>query len=98
MLRRFLSVNLSFLLFPTLVFAKTLDAVLTGIIDQIKDVPKLLLGVAVLYFMYAVLKYVGVEGKEREKAAVAITWGLVALFVITATVGLVKLIQETLSL
>jgi hypothetical protein len=66
----------------------------TGLINKI--IP-LLVGVAVLLFLWGVLKYV-LSGSEdpskREEARGFMIWGIVAIFVMVSVWGLVGLLQN----
>lgn len=75
------------------------DAISTvrNIINQLIPV---IIGLAILFFIYALLKYVTAGGDE-EKAKEArglIIWGVIIIFVMTAVWGLVGFVQNTIGL
>ena len=60
----------------------------------------LLIAVAVVIFLYGVVKYITAAGNEekRKEAKDAMIWGIVGLFVMVAVWGLVNLLYYTLDL
>ncbi len=82
-------------LMPLTTFAALSDSI-TTLTTQLNAIPKLLIGVAVLYFLWGVLKYITAGGEgEVGEASQMIIWGLVAIFVMTAVVGLVGIVAGT---
>jgi Kef-type K+ transport system membrane component KefB len=59
----------------------------------------LLISVAVVYFLYGVLKYViGSDPESKEKARHTMIYGLIGLAVMVAVWGLVKVLTDTFGL
>ena len=88
-------------LFPIAAFAQLTVTPAIGAISQItslinKVIP-LLIGIAVLIFLWGVLKYVlsGSDDPEKRKEARGfMIWGIVAIFVMVSIWGLVGLLQN----
>ncbi len=96
---KFLVWSVAFYFPPLFVFAKTIEGVLDDVKSQLTEVPALLLGIAIILFMYAVFKRVIAKGeKEVSEATQMIVWGLIGLFVIVAVAGLVGAIKSTFGL
>lgn len=93
---------LSFL-FPMVALAQTLNfdqlsTPVTSLGNIINKVIPLVIGAAVLVFLWGVLKYV-VAGDDPEKRADArwfMVWGVISLFVMVSVWGLVRILQNTL--
>ena len=88
------------LLLPSFVFAAgTLKETINNLIKQFSKVPVLLIGVALIYFLVAIVSYAsGADEKTRGEAQKKIGYGLVGLFVMTAMWGLMAAIQSTLGI
>lgn len=91
------------LLVPVAAFAQTLNfeqlntpiSSLGNIINRIIPV---IIGAAVLVFLWGVLRYVIAkeDPEERAKGRYFMVWGIVALFVMVSVWGLVRILQNTL--
>ncbi len=55
----------------------------------------LLIGVAVLYFIYTLIKYLTKAGEERAKAAGQMVMGVIIIAVMVSVWGLVSIVQRT---
>lgn len=101
-MKKFVYSAVSFL-FPVVAFAQTLNfeqlnTPITGLGNIINRLIPLIIGAAVLVFLWGVLKYV-ISGDNEEKRADAkwfMIWGIVALFVMVSVWGLVRILQNTL--
>lgn len=91
------------LLFPVAAFAQTLnfnqlETPVSSLGNIINKIIPVVIGAAVLVFLWGVLKYV-VAGDDPEKRADArwfMVWGIVALFVMVSVWGLVRILQNTI--
>ncbi len=101
-MKKFLYAAVSFLV-PAAAFAQTLNfeqlnTPITSLSNIINRLIPLIIGAAVLVFLWGVLKYV-ISGDDAEKRADArwfMVWGVVALFVMVSVWGLVRILQNTL--
>lgn len=66
----------------------------TGLVN---NVIVLLIGLAMLYFIWGLVQFIGNAGNEeaRTTGKQHMIWGIIALFVIVAIWGLVGVIQQT---
>lgn len=89
---------------PVLALAQNyndLNSSFESIIDLINTIViPLIIGVAGLYFMVGVIKYVtaGEKAESREGARNMMIWGIIALFVMISVWGLVNILVETFDL
>jgi hypothetical protein len=90
-------------LLPSVAFGQTVNGVTNNTIDAldaltdiVNAVIPFLLAIAVVVFIYGVIKYV-VSSAPDEKAAGRsyIIWGIIGIAVILSIFGLVKLLQNT---
>lgn len=74
---------------------KTLIVYFSGLISDF--IIPLLVGVAVVAFMYGIIQYfLNPENEEKRKQGKSyITWGLVALFIMISFWGIVRIAQNT---
>ncbi|MBI4692244.1 MAG: hypothetical protein HY773_02275 [Candidatus Terrybacteria bacterium] len=76
----------------------------SGLIDRVigilNDVVPLLIGVAVVVFLYGVLKFITSAGDEtkRKEGKDVMIYGIIGLFVMVAVWGLVWILLNTFSL
>ena len=76
---------------------------LFGILQILKDfiaalVP-LIIGIAVIYFLFGVLKYVIAKDSDSQKEARSImVMGIIVLFVMVSVWGLVNILQDTFNI
>lgn len=74
---------------------------LEGLIDKINNVLKavvpLLIALAVVFFLWGVLKFVTAGGDEEKRAQGRDTmiYGIIAIFVMVSVWGLVKILEDT---
>lgn len=90
---------LSFFLLPVLALAQPSDKfietnkLLFGILNIVRDILiPLVFTLALLFFFYGVAKYIWSEDKSKGKEIM--TWGVVALFVMTSIWGIIYFIQD----
>jgi len=85
-----------------LVFAQSRPSDFSGLVENILNIidPLVVLAIilAVMFFLFAVVKYLTQYGNEkaRSDSVKTITWGIVGLFAMVAMWGLVKLLQQSL--
>ena len=95
---------LLFLLTPFLATAQSnfssLDNALDSIVSIMTRLVALVIGLAVLFFIWAVFRYVGSGGDEKERAEARglVVWGIVAIFVMVSVWGLVRILDSTFNL
>ena len=60
----------------------------------------LIIGIAVVAFLYGAVKYVGSAGDEqsRTEGRQFMTWGIIAIFVMVSVVGIVQILVNTFRL
>jgi len=77
-----------------------LDSAITSIANLINRLVPLVIGLAVLFFLWAILRFVGSAGDEekRKEARGLIIWGIVAIFVMVSVWGLVNILRNTFKL
>jgi heme/copper-type cytochrome/quinol oxidase subunit 2 len=77
-----------------------LGGVLDFIGNVITAVIPLIIGVAVLLFLFGVLKYVtnGGDPEKRTEARNTMIWGIIAIFVMVSVWGLVNVLTNTFAL
>ena len=79
----------------------TFSGLITLIIDKILNpLVILFVALAVFYFLWGVLKYIQSAGdeKSRKEGISMMTYGIIALFVMTAVWGLVNVLTNTFPL
>jgi lysylphosphatidylglycerol synthetase-like protein (DUF2156 family) len=90
------------LILPAIAFGGSRPSNFTQLAANIMQIldPLMVLAVvlAVMFFLYGVVKYLAQYGNEkaRGESVQTITYGVIGLFVMVAMWGLVKLLQETL--
>ena len=75
-----------------------INAVITDITGIINRIVPLLIGIAVLVFLWGVLKYVisGADDADKRKEARGfMIWGIVSIFIMVSVWGLVGILQRT---
>jgi membrane-associated HD superfamily phosphohydrolase len=58
----------------------------------------LLVGLAVLVFVYGVFKFIKAEGEEKQSGREFMIWGIIGIFVMISVWGLVAILQNTFNL
>ncbi len=78
---------------------QNLDAALNSIANLIGRLIPLVIGAAVLVFLWGILRFVVASGEEdRSKARNFMVFGVVALFVMVSVWGLVNFLRNTVGL
>lgn len=99
-MKKFIITGTLFLL-PVFVFAQSLGWV-TNILNSIKSLVQLatpiVIGLALLFFLYGLMKFILASGDEeaKETGKRIMIWGIVALFVMVSVWGLVNLLRTNL--
>lgn len=91
---------LTLAVFPFLAGAQTgVFSLLNLVSDLIQAAVPVVIGLAVLVFIWGILKYlVAKDSDEQKKARGYILWGIIFLFVMVSIWGLVNLLADTLNL
>ncbi|MEI6478781.1 MAG: hypothetical protein WCO18_00665 [bacterium] len=85
---------------PLLAFAQNFTSVQSGISsirDIINSLIPLIIGIAVLVFLWGLVQYVTAGADEEKKAAARgiIIYGIIIIFVMTAVWGFVRILSTT---
>lgn len=64
----------------------------------LNPIAALLVGVAVLVFIYGVSKFVQSEGDDKQAGKELMIWGVIGIFVIVSLWGLVNILENTFTL
>jgi hypothetical protein len=95
----FLLLSLFSLLSYRPAFASTFKVVVYNIYDKVfSPIISLIIALAVVYFLYAVSKFVRSDGKERESGKELLVWGIIGLVVMMSVWGIVGIVRSTLQL
>jgi uncharacterized membrane protein YidH (DUF202 family) len=91
--------TLTLLAFPALASAQSVFSLLELVSDLVEATVPVIIGLAVLVFVFGILKYVVAKSPEDQKEARGvILWGIIILFVMVSIWGLVNLLGSTLQL
>lgn len=87
----------SFILIPALVFAqdKTLSYLITKIVGYFNQILGLLMGLALIMFVWYVIQYFVKPTDKRSEGAMYVMYSLIGFFVILSFWGLVNILQNT---
>lgn len=77
---------------------KNLACIIDIVIGYLNQILVLLIGLAVVMFVWYVIQYFIKADTDREKAAPYVMWSLIGFFVILSLWGLVNIIQNTFGL
>lgn len=91
-------IPLGAMLIPFVALAQTtLQAIIQTLINVVNLVVPLLIGIALIVFIWGVIKYITAGGDEakRTEARNTILYGVIGLFAIIAVWGLVKVLSTT---
>ena len=79
---------------------KTLADVIGSIATYLDDILKLLMGFAVVVFVWYVIKYFIMQSDDTKRAAAAsyVMWSLIGFFIILSLWGLVNILISTFNL
>jgi hypothetical protein len=89
-----------FAISPAITFAqvKTLKTVIDTIVYYLNSVLVLLIGVAVVIFVWHVIKYFIMPNEDRKNAGLYVMYSLIGFFVLLSFWGLVNILQNTFNL
>lgn len=91
--------TLTLIAFPAVASAQNVFSMLELVSDLISATVPVLIGLAVLVFIFGILKYVVAKDSDAQKEAKSvILWGIIILFVMVSIWGLVNLLGDTLQL
>lgn len=71
------------------------NKIITGILDP---VVKLLIALAIVFFLYGVFKFMIAEGDKKEEGREFMFWGIIGIFVMVSVWGLVNILVNTFNL
>jgi len=96
-------VSASIFLAPALVFGATTSSGITGLLEMVMGIIQALIpiviGLAVLTFLWGILQYVVAKDEDKQKEARGIMlYGIIALFVMVSVWGLVNILGDSLNL
>jgi len=95
-------VVLGLILVPSLALAQFTDfeGSITTLTEWINSIIPLLIGIAVLVFLWGVIKYViaGDDAESRKQGLGLMAYGILAIFVMVSVWGLVNVLINTFSL
>jgi len=90
---------IALLALPVLTFAQDATSILSKVQNIIASLVPILIGIAVLYFLWGVLKYVVAKDPESQKEARSIMiYGIIVLFVMVSIWGLVGVLARTVGI
>ncbi|OGD66731.1 hypothetical protein A2442_01215 [Candidatus Campbellbacteria bacterium RIFOXYC2_FULL_35_25] len=88
-----LSGVMSFL--PSIAFAQDAFSLL-AVVQSLMDIAvPLIIGAAVIFFLYGLMKYIMSVGEDKETGKQIMIWGIIALFVMVSVWGLVNVLSNT---
>ncbi len=95
-MKKFIAIGLA--LAPSLAFAADINSILGVIRNILNTLVPLLIGIAVVVFLWGVIKYITAGGDEekRKEARNMMMYGIIGLFVMVAVWGLVAVLGNTL--
>ena len=69
-----------------------LDKVNAVIINPILT---LLFAIAFIYFLYAIIKLISADGKDKAEAQKAVLWSIVGMFIMISVYGIINVVLST---
>ena len=99
-MKKYLSLSLLALAMPLLVGAQAISDVSGGITivkGWIESALPLLIGLAVIFFIWSLLQFLRDSGSKKDEARTQMIWGIVILFVMVSVWGLVGLLQNAVN-
>jgi hypothetical protein len=94
-------IGIAALIFPAVAFAatsKTLRDIIAQITDYLNDILFLLMGVAIVLFVFYVIKYFFRPDANRAEAGQYVLYAVIGFFVILSFWGIVNILQNTFGL
>ena len=85
---------------PAVTTVTSFSSLIDKVVDVLGKIVPLLIGLAVVVFLYGVLKFITAAGDEtkRKEGKDVIIYGIIGLFVMVSVWGLVNLILGTFTL
>ena len=83
---------------PNILFAKSFREISTNIYNTyVSSTVNILIGLATLFFFYAIFKFVWVKanGADKEEAKGRLLWSVIALFIMFSFWGLIQITKES---
>ena len=88
--------SLLMFVFPVVASAQTVGDGVDTIGDIVASLVPILIGIALIVFIWGVLQYMIAKDEEAQKTARSVMlWGIIGLFVIVAVWGIVGLLADT---
>ncbi len=82
--------------FPAIVLARGLGDTINKAQDIIQSLIPLIIGIAVIVFIWGILQYViATDDDKRKEARMVMIYGIIVLFVMVSVWGLVELLGDT---
>ncbi|MCX6715883.1 MAG: hypothetical protein NT077_02565 [Candidatus Taylorbacteria bacterium] len=89
------------LLLPSIAYAATSDKlsdIITKIVGYLSDILFLMMAVAVVVFVWYVIKYFILPNEDRKSAGLYVMYSLIGFFVILSLWGIVNILTNTFGL
>lgn len=85
---------------PALALAASADSIFAKITDILNSIIPIIIGLAVVYFLWGVFNYVtaGSSDDKKTEARNVMIYGIIAIFVMVSVWGLVNLLVDTFGL
>jgi hypothetical protein len=75
---------------------KTFKDIVSLIVNcYFNDLIYIMLGLAIIFFMFGVFKFMTAEGDDKKAGKDIIVWGIIGIFVLISMWGLVAILQNT---
>ncbi|TSC61098.1 MAG: Uncharacterized protein G01um101448_871 [Parcubacteria group bacterium Gr01-1014_48] len=96
-MKKYFLVTFGLFALPMLANAQTLASLITKVTEAINLLIPLAIGLALVIFLFGVIKYITAGGDEegRKSGRQFMLWGIIGLFVMVAVWGLVAVIANT---
>jgi uncharacterized membrane protein len=80
--------------------AITFSGAVGNLIGLMRPLVTLIIGLALLYFLWGLVKFISASGDESEvtKGKSAMLWGIIALFIMISIQGIVYLVANSLEI
>lgn len=81
---------------PAMALAQNLDTTITNLGGWIANLIPIAFSAVLLFFFYGLAMFFFKSGEDKEKAKSLMIWGIIALFVMTSILGIVRFIGTSL--
>lgn len=89
--------GLALVILPVVTYAQDVESLIDTFSDIISSLVPVIISLAVLFFLWGLLKYVTAKGAEDKEGAMrTMITGIIVLFVMISIWGLVGIFQDTL--